>query len=104
MAFADAQANSIRTFGKPSKPTRKHSSASSKTGGKMAKCTTRRYGSLPCWIKTNNVLYFVGIERDISEEKKLDQTKNEALAKDDAILEHRRRACRYGQKREYHFD
>ncbi|MGB7957384.1 MAG: PAS domain-containing sensor histidine kinase [Minisyncoccia bacterium] len=40
----------------------------------------------PVLDKNENVLYFVGVERDITEEKRLIKTKNEALAKDDAIL------------------
>jgi PAS domain S-box-containing protein len=40
----------------------------------------------PVLDKDGAILYFVGIERDITEEKKLAQMKNEALAKDDAIL------------------
>ena len=40
----------------------------------------------PVLDKKNNVLFFVGIERDVSVEKRLVKEKDEALAKDDAIL------------------
>jgi PAS domain S-box-containing protein len=40
----------------------------------------------PVLDKDNNVLFFVGIERDVSEVKKLIDAKNETIAKDAAIL------------------
>jgi PAS domain S-box-containing protein len=40
----------------------------------------------PVLDEKNNVVFFVGIERDISNEKKLVKTEGEALAKDNAVL------------------
>ena len=40
----------------------------------------------PVLNRKGNILYFLGIERDITNEKNLAATKSEALAKDDAIL------------------